>query len=202
MNISFGTPPNYEEIVKRFPAVKNNKGVVFTYGEILYIPGAFVPPSDLQKHEEVHSKQHKNFPGGAEAWWKKYLTDREFRLHEELEAYGHQYLHICQIVNRKGRIAHLHRLADDLSSPIYGNAIKKKQALSAILEVYDILKEQSEKLTPTPMDMEAQAPVAVEPEVAVEAPAEAPAEVPAEMPVEAPVVEAPAETPVEAPAAE
>ena len=78
MNITVGFPPNYDEIVKHFP-VKGKESVVFTYGDTMYLPYGGTPSPDLIKHEMTHTHQQKKIVGGAEAWWKKYMEDAEFR---------------------------------------------------------------------------------------------------------------------------
>ena len=59
MKIKHKYPPNYKEIIEHFPAVKNKLGIIFTYGDILYVPSGLSIPADLMAHEETHKQQQK-----------------------------------------------------------------------------------------------------------------------------------------------
>lgn len=78
-------PPNYELI--KF-VLNPGKHATFCYGDILYNPSGRELPLDIEHHEEVHSHQQGNEPA---AWWNRYITDPDFRLSQEIEAYGAQY---------------------------------------------------------------------------------------------------------------
>ena len=119
MKIKTRYPPNINKIRERFGEIPNS--VVFTYGDILYAPKGKNIPKNLRVHEKVHMKQQGDDPEG---WWDKYLTDVDFRLEQEVEAYKKQfgfYRSTCKI---KSRIPlFLNRIAKDLSGSIYGNMI-------------------------------------------------------------------------------
>lgn len=87
--------------------------------------------------------------GGPEEWWHHYLIDPEFRLDQELEAYGHQYAFAQEHIraqeaqaNREGKtlaagmtnlLEHaLDSMATALSGPEYGSVIGYAQARSRI----------------------------------------------------------------------
>lgn len=108
------------------------KEVIFTYGDIIYNPNNIEIPDHLLTHEKTHQYQQKAI--GKDLWWDKYLTDSKFRIEQELEAYSRQYKHICRLTkdrNERNRI--LHKIAELLSGPMYGNAISKNEALSRVL---------------------------------------------------------------------
>jgi len=124
MNVIHGYPPNYEEIEKEFNPPKS---VVFTYGENLYSPSGGFISNDLMTHEETHSKQQGNNP---QAWWRKYFDDIKFRISQEVEAYQNQYK--AFVGNRDSRRKFLRKIANDLSSRIYGNVIRFDEAKTLI----------------------------------------------------------------------
>lgn len=115
-------PPNIEEIRKRFDLT--DRKPVFTYGNKLYNPYGFQIPKDLMVHEETHEKQQTN----VKDWWSKYLTDNEFRLSQELEAYRNQYKYACDNYPRQVRRQLLNHIISSLSSKMYGSMVTKKQA--------------------------------------------------------------------------
>lgn len=79
-------PPNFLNIQT---ILNPTKGMVYAYGDTIYNPDNIPLYEDLIKHEEVHREQQKKF-GSVELWWYEYLTNPEFRLEQELEAYGVQ----------------------------------------------------------------------------------------------------------------
>ena len=104
--------------------------VVVTYGDIYYIPGGWVMPSHLVVHELVHTRQQGNNP---DSWWDKYLSDVDFRLFQELEAYKEQYKFICKkLKDRNKQNLFLVDFARILSGPTYGNSITQKEAFERL----------------------------------------------------------------------
>jgi len=132
MNVKNKYPPNYKEIIKHFPVVEKRRGVIFTYGNTLYAPGAGKISDDLMIHEETHKLQQRKI--GKKQWWTKYFKDSDFRLSQELEAYRNQYNYIKDHYGRQQRRNMLRIIAGDLSSPIYGSLISKKGAIKLIGE--------------------------------------------------------------------
>lgn len=128
MNIVSGTPPNFEKIVAVFPAAAR-KGVVFTYGDTVYVNGDAVLPVQLEVHEGVHIEQQKLI--GRDVWWDRYLTNDRFRFEEELTAHRAEYRKLCSISKSLGK-KHLFFIADRLSSPLYGGVCTLKEAKKAI----------------------------------------------------------------------
>lgn len=126
MEIIYGYPPNIEEIKKHFSL---SDSVVFTYGNKLYNPHKGHVDEHLMKHEETHARQQGDDPA---AWWKKYLSDPEFRLQQEAEAYGRQYRSFAVHHDRNKVFFFLHGIAYDLSSGIYGNIISLEEAKKLI----------------------------------------------------------------------
>ena len=128
MNIVSGRPPNFEKIAAVFPAARR-PGVVFTYGETVYVTGDAVLPVQLEVHEGVHIEQQKLI--GRDVWWDRYLANGRFRFQEELTAHRAEYRALCKISKSLGK-KHLYFIADRLSSPLYGGVCTLKQARKAI----------------------------------------------------------------------
>ncbi len=111
-----------------FPLLEKYKEVfdvsdrtIFAYDHKIYFNGEL--PDHLIIHEQTHHKQQDEV--GLDLWVEKYLTDVEFRLEQEVEAYRNQ----LQSVNRNFRRKLLKIVAKDLASPLYGNIVSFKEAV-------------------------------------------------------------------------
>ena len=124
MQIKNEFPPNYQEIKNKFQNLEKSKPI-FCYGDIIYNPFNLEVTYDLQVHEEVHSKQQGLYP---EIWWNKYLNDDEFRLYQEIEAYGEQYK--LATTKATGKLLEwvLDKTAEALSSELYGKLLTFNEA--------------------------------------------------------------------------
>ncbi len=76
-------PPNYYQIIDRFPKVAAMT-VIFAYDGAVYNPKGVFIPRHLEVHEMMHLVRQEQHDGGTEAWWKQYLADDDFRLFEEI----------------------------------------------------------------------------------------------------------------------
>ena len=107
------------------------KGVIFTYNNKIY--SKYPISEDLVKHELVHIRQQNDFIGGSDAWWNKYLEDKEFRLNQELEAYRKQFRWSKANIKDRNRLFNILRhSAIDLSSSMYGDILSYEEALKEI----------------------------------------------------------------------
>ena len=88
MNVVHGKPPNWDELLKRFPDA-NPDHLVVTYGDTIYMsqPHMFMYP-DLLAHEGTHVRQQTAM--GASLWWDRYYIEGQFRFDQELEAFRAQ----------------------------------------------------------------------------------------------------------------
>jgi hypothetical protein len=127
-------PPIFEKIAEKFPVVRTNRAVIFTYGDTIYNPGGNYIDDELMLHEETHIRQQAMMNGGKDAWWDKYLEDPQFRTDQELEAYQAQFNATRTRYGRPVWRRELKRLARDLSSPIYGNILSYDEAAKLIKE--------------------------------------------------------------------
>lgn len=133
MEIRHEPPPMLEAINKAgmFPDLDTT---VFTYGYILYNPGKNRIPMHLMEHESTHAKQQTEFNGGPDAWWLRYLSDVDFRINQEVEAYRAQYKTYCKLNTQfMRRATFLASIAEDLSGPIYNAHISFEQARAMIV---------------------------------------------------------------------
>ncbi len=130
MKIVDAYPPNIDKIAAALPGARR-KGVLFTYGPVIYAPhGVRVSPA-LKAHEGVHSKRQAEI--GAEQWWDQYITDKQFRFHEELLAHRAEYdwWRTFRAANRR-RMA-LYDIAQRLSSDLYGSIVSRHEATCLLI---------------------------------------------------------------------
>lgn len=128
MKIVEDYPPNFEAIKKVFPDMSKNP--VFCYGDTIYNPFKVKITPDIEVHEEVHSKQ-QGF--NIDGWWEDYLNDKDFRLKQEIMAYGAQYFFVSKSdMPRKILSRYLDGLAEQLSSSLYGSLVSHNEAKSKI----------------------------------------------------------------------
>jgi len=132
-------PPNYDLILHHFPKCEKQKAV-FTYGDIIFNPSGVLITPDLEKHEEVHSKQQG---GNSLMWWDRYFKDKDFRLREELQAYASQYRFVKEMLKNQNGLVNwlLEKLAEALSSELYNLDISYGEAKSKIRNMSKRLAE-------------------------------------------------------------
>ena len=135
MKIKYEFPPNYEKILMSFDIpTENNRSIVFTYGDILYVPRVGGIPAHLMAHEVTHSKQQGSNTG---KWNDEYIINDMFRLNQELEAYRNQYKYFCNVSkDRNQRFFLLHKISKDLSGSLYKNIISYNEAKKQIKNTY------------------------------------------------------------------
>lgn len=119
-------PPNIDKI-DAVLHVRRQSGIVFAYESKIYAPDGSDLPYDIHVHERVHFDQHEK-AGGSDVWWDRYLSDVEFRLDQEVEAYRAQLAWIDKNLGRTSRRHHRDHICRTLSAPMYGNLVTKKQA--------------------------------------------------------------------------
>lgn len=132
MKIVYAKPPNYERVANAFN-LEDHPGVIFTYGNKIYVPAGDKLKIDkpLMRHEETHARQQRDI--GIEEWWDKFITEPEFRLSQELEAYREQYRNMADL-SVDQRMGYLNHICGDLSGEMYGNIMTHEEARVAITE--------------------------------------------------------------------
>ena len=126
-----GYPPNIETIEEFIPEARKHmdNGAVCCYGNAIYNPSGKAIPPDLLYHESVHAdRQHKM---STVAYFNKYLTNKAFRLDEEVIAYAAQYAYIKENTTIKPDLV-LEKMAKALSSSLYGLEITTTEAKKLI----------------------------------------------------------------------
>lgn len=98
---------------------------IFAYDNKIYANDELTP--DLIVHEFTHWRQQNEI--GLDKWVELYLTDNNFRLKMELEAYKKQ---LDSIKNREYRNKIRIESATNLSSQLYGNIISKEEAYTLL----------------------------------------------------------------------
>jgi hypothetical protein len=137
MKISNERPPLFEAILAAFPGAEAMKPV-FCYGDIIYNPFGTRVGLDLIEHEKVHSYQQGADP---KKWWIQYINDPEFRLTQEIEAYGTQYAFIKQNVkDREAVYWALTQISKALASEMYGISITPSKAQALVLDYAKTVK--------------------------------------------------------------
>ena len=128
MEIIVSNPPNIDLI--NLSDLQPNEFTVFAYGSIIYNPNNIDILPDIEYHESIHAKQQGDNP---DLWYHKYITDKEFRLKMEVEAYGEQYKfnkeHIKDTKLLKWR---LEKMASALSGECYNLHLSYGEAESKI----------------------------------------------------------------------
>jgi hypothetical protein len=123
IKVLHGYPPNYQAIQTNFRVTENQ---VYAYYPNIYIPNGKDPEPSLLLHENVHCESQYKI--GVEVWWFRYITDPEFRLEEELIAFGTQFAFIKTVYQGQQVKDMLHEFAVNLSSPLYGSIVTKEEA--------------------------------------------------------------------------
>lgn len=120
-------PPNWTRIAAVFP-VKGKQGIIYAYGDRLYNPSGVALTPWIIAHELVHgTRQGKD----AAVWWDRYLTDKDFRLEEELLAHIAEYKEYLKH-HDDAKYNYLDTIARRLSSPLYGSMLTLGQAFDKI----------------------------------------------------------------------
>lgn len=127
MKILHEKPPVFERALEKFGPIVH--GAIFCWGDVIYNPSRAPIPDHLIEHEKIHSEQQKNFAGGVETWWEKYLNDPSFRLSQEIPAHQKEYEAYCSSGKiRNERRVYLKMIAARLSGRLYGNLISFEKA--------------------------------------------------------------------------
>ena len=129
MKILNQNPPNIDLILAA--GLKPSKDTVFCYGDTIYNPSGKKLSPDIEHHESIHARQQKDI--GIDEWWRRYLSDKDFRLSQEIEAYGEQYKFAQKYVKDTKLLRWaLENMAYALSGEEYGNLISYGEAESKI----------------------------------------------------------------------
>ena len=120
-------PENIDQIAKVFPLAKTRKTVLFAYGDMICNPHGLVVPAWIVAHELIHMLQQED-AGGPGVWWNEYLSSPAFRLREETEAHKVEFQQYREMHARPMWRRYRKIVAEKLSSPLYNNMIRTKEA--------------------------------------------------------------------------
>ena len=131
----YENPPNYKEIVKRFPKVASLP-VLFAWGTDIYNPRRVMLSAALEAHETAHGARQLQMDGGVEEWWMWYLESTKFRLKEETFAHRIEYLVLVgEGSNRHERRKAFKRTAVRLNNSMYDFGMTNSQMLQQLRDV-------------------------------------------------------------------
>lgn len=130
MKVIEGFPPNIAAIEERFGKIVRNEGTVFAFAPNVYVVGRGRLHPAIRAHERVHFKQQGKDPEG---WWKRYLSDDQFRYDQELAAHRAEWHHVrANVRDRNDRATTLRQIGGRLSSPLYGSMVDLDEAVRVI----------------------------------------------------------------------
>lgn len=137
MQITVARPPNFDEVIARFPFADRH-GVIFTYGQTIYNPSGVEISPALKCHESVHAQRQGSDEEEIRAWWARYLDEPLFRLEEELLAHRAEYRAFKGWTKDRNAVARkLESIAARLSGPLYGGVMSFAQAKRLLLVEVD-----------------------------------------------------------------
>ncbi len=135
MRVIKSRPPNFQQVAQAFPLVLTLKGVVYTWGDVIYNPDGFHIDPWLKAHEGVHFSRQGSDLERITQWWDKYCADPEFRFREELPAHRAEYRAFCAVHKRGGdRHAFLNHIANRLAGELYGAMLTPAEAARRITQ--------------------------------------------------------------------
>lgn len=134
MRVVRDRPPLFDEIDAKFQV--RGKPILFAWGDRIFVPsGSLDVAPHLMAHERVHGERQGLAEPGIMLWWRSYLDDIAFRLHEELLAHRAEYHHLMRHAGgRQQRRRHLSITAARLAAPLYGRMISLADAKKALAE--------------------------------------------------------------------
>lgn len=110
------------------------KDIVIAYYPDIYVKEGYLPTSKMV-HEQIHLDRQEKI--GVVKWWDKYLSDKRFRLHEELMAYSAEIDYIYGPHSKallQYRDIRVEQLLQEISSSMYGNMISYEEARKLLYE--------------------------------------------------------------------
>lgn len=144
MKIIKAYPPNFSPLKKAFPFIVGRPGILYAWGDRIYNPSGVKVQPWLLAHEEVHGRQQTSGPYNEVLdvldvleWWDSYINLPAFRLKQEIEAHRVEwkaYLSTFPENSPFDPCPYLERMAERLSSPLYGNMISKAEAKHEIAD--------------------------------------------------------------------
>lgn len=132
-------PPIFDRIVAAFPKAAD-PGVIFAWGHAIYNPSGVMVPPALLAHEAVHGErqllaaEYETQEESVVDWWDAYISDPEFRYHEELPAHAAEF-RVLMPTDRNARAKLAMTTARRLIAPLYGYEPGKRHLTNAIRDL-------------------------------------------------------------------
>lgn len=110
--------------------------VFIAFGDTIWCPKNELPSPDLRVHEETHLKQQLYSKFYGVGFFILYRLLKSYRYRMELEAYQNQWRYIIRnhSLNTFEREKYKKRIAQMMSSPMYGKMCSYNEAFKAINE--------------------------------------------------------------------
>lgn len=124
-------PPNFDQLAEVFN-LSRSTNVIITYGDTVYNPYNCHISEATLAHEMIHAKQQKKL--GKDKYVARYISDIEFRIKSEIEAYGAELVFIQGKDGKKVALETVRKLAQNLSSSVYGNVILEEDAYKQLIK--------------------------------------------------------------------
>jgi hypothetical protein len=112
--------------------------VIIPFSRTIWTPARVHELSgDLILHEMIHLEQQNYTILGAIKWWFKYRKDTQFRLSQEVVAYGEQFKYLVKahkkLIKDRNKMAKIREIildefSDIMSRPMYDNMCSKGEA--------------------------------------------------------------------------
>ena len=103
---------------------------LFPWAPDIYNPSGLAIPPDIMIHEAAHIAQQGNNP---EAWWQRYITDKQFRFDQELKANREQYKFVCKVLkDRNDRARALRTIARNMAGEVYALNVTMNKIMEMI----------------------------------------------------------------------
>lgn len=117
----------------------NLERMYLAFNRTIYLPPDVTEcPQSMFVHEGVHLRQQGYSLLGALIWWVKYITNKDFRYEQELEAYRTQvkwFNDTHKTATFQQQYQYRMAVAEVLASPMYGNITTTSEAFKALGEI-------------------------------------------------------------------
>lgn len=123
-------PPNIDKIDAKFN-VKDQKNILYCYGQEIFNPSKCEVPEHIFVHEMVHSVRQGS---DVEGWWDRYISDPVFRLDEEIVAHRAEWgQYVKNNLDKNQRIRYFNFICYRLSGELYDRLLTFPEARKRIL---------------------------------------------------------------------
>lgn len=121
--------PYLNTFKNQFPVTDDN---IFVFKDTIYHDNPEEIPYDVVLHEMRHMKQQKEI--GAITWVELYLSNADFRLKMEIDAYRHQLREVKKLTNNdREEINNIrNEIIQNLTCGMYGKKLTFQEAITKL----------------------------------------------------------------------